>query len=81
MNAFKKATLENARNRFLLAHEAKDNANFRGTAWGLINAYTDFITHKEPAKTKTGVNLEGRFVNTTFKVNMNPIMTAIDMVQ
>ena len=81
MNAFKKATLENARNRFLLAHEAKDNANFRGTAWGLINAYTDFITHKEPAKTKTGVNLESRFVNTTFKVNMNPIMTAIDMVQ
>lgn len=81
MNAFKKATLENARERFLLAHEAKDNANFRGTAWGLINAYTDYITHKDPVKTKQGVNLESRFVNTTFKVSMNPIMTAIEMAQ
>lgn len=81
MNAFKKATLENARERFLSAHEAKDNANFRGTAWGLINAYTDYITHKEPTKTKQGVNLESRFVNTTFKVSMNPIMTAIEMAQ
>lgn len=81
MNAFKKATLESARERFLLAHEAKDNANFRGTAWGLINAYTDYITHKDPVKTKQGVNLESRFVNTTFKVSMNPIMTAIEMAQ
>lgn len=81
MNAFKKATLENARERFLSAHEAKDNANFRGTAWGLINAYTDYITHKDPVKTKQGVNLESRFVNTTFKVSMNPIMTAIEMAQ
>lgn len=79
MNAFKKVTLENARRRFLQAHESKDNANFRGTAWGLVNAYTDYITHKEPAKTKTGINLEGKFVNTTFKVNMNPVMTAIEM--
>lgn len=81
MNAFKKATLESARERFLLAHEAKDNANFRGTAWGLINAYTDYVTHKDPVKTKQGVNLESRFVNTTFKVSMNPIMTAIEMAQ
>lgn len=81
MNAFKRVTLESARERFLSAHEAKDNANFRGTAWGLINAYTDYITHKDPAKTKQGVNLESRFVNTTFKVSMNPIMTAIEMAQ
>lgn len=81
MNAFKKATLETARQRFIDAHNAKDNANFRGTAWGLVNAYTDYITHKDPVKTKTGVNLEGRFVNTTFKVSMNPIMTAIEMAQ
>lgn len=81
MNAFKKATLENARERFMIAHEAKDNANFKGTAWGLINAYTDYITHKDPVKTKQGVNLESRFVNTTFKVSMNPIMTAIEMAK
>lgn len=78
MNAFKKATLETARQKFIDAHNAKDNANFRGTAWGLVNAYTDYITHKDPAKTKQGVNLEGRFVNTTFKVSMNPVLTAIE---
>lgn len=81
MNAFKKATLETARQRFIEAHEAKDNANFRGTAWGLINAYTDYVTHKDPVKTKQGINLESRFVNTTFKVSMNPIMTAIEMAR
>ena len=81
MNAFKRATLENARERFMIAHEAKDNANFRDTAWGLVNAYTDYMTHKEPAKTKAGYNYEGRFVNTTFKVAMNPVFEAIEMVR
>ena len=77
INPFKRKNLEEQRAAFLAAHSADDNANFRGTAWGLVNAYTDFITHKEPAG-KRDDRFEGKFVNTTFKVAMNPILTAIE---
>ena len=77
MNPFKRKNLEDQRAAFLKAHEQDDNSNFRGTAWGLVNAYTDFITHKEPAG-KREDRFEGKFVNTTFKVSMNPIVNAIE---
>lgn len=79
INPFRRKTLEDARAAFKRAHEADDNGNFRGTAWGLINAYTDMITHKEPAG-KREDRFEGKFVNTTFKVSMNPILNAIEAV-
>jgi len=77
MNAFKRNRLEVARAGFIAAHNADDNSNFRGTAWGLVNAYTDFVTHKDPAG-KTDTRFEGKFITTTFKVSMNPIVTAIE---
>ena len=77
INPFKRKNLEDQRAAFIAAHEQEDNRNFRGTAWGLINAYTDFITHKEPAG-KREDRFEGKFVNTTFKVTMNPIVNAIE---
>lgn len=79
MNSFKRNRLETARANFISAHDAEDNRNFRGTAWGLVNAYTDFITHKEPAG-KREDRFEGKFVTTTFKVAMNPIIDAIEAV-
>lgn len=79
INPFKRKNLENQRQAFIAAHEQEDNRNFRGTAWGLINAYTDMITHKEPAG-KREDRFEGKFVNTTFKVSMNPIVNAIEAV-
>lgn len=79
MNSYKRAVLEASREKFIAAHNAEDNRNFKGTAWGLINAYTDFITHREPAG-KRDDRLEGKFVNTTFKVAMNPIVDAIEAV-
>lgn len=79
INPFKRKNLEDQRTAFLKAHQQDDNANFRGTAWGLINAYTDFITHKEPAG-KRSDRFEGKFVSTTFKVSMNLIVDAITMV-
>lgn len=79
INPFKRKNLEDQRAAFLKAHEQEDNRNFRGTAWGLVNAYTDFITHKEPAG-KRSDRFEGKFVNTTFKVAMNPIVNAIEAV-
>lgn len=79
MNPFKRKSLEDARARFIKAHDAEDNSNFRGTAWGMVNAYTDYLTHKEPAG-KREDRFEGKFVNTTFKVSMNPILQAIETV-
>jgi len=77
INPFKRKNLEDQRAAFIAAHEQEDNRNFRGTAWGLVNAYTDFITHKEPAG-KREDRFEGKFVSTTFKVAMNPIIDAIE---
>lgn len=77
MNPFKRKKLEDARAAFKRAHEQEDNRNFRNTAWGLVNAYTDMMTHKEPAG-KREDRFEGKFVNTTFKVSMNPIVDAIE---
>lgn len=79
INPMKRKSLEDARTKFKNAYNAEDNANFKGTAWGLVNAYTDFITHKEPAG-KREDRFEGKFVNTTFKVSMNPIINAIEAV-
>lgn len=79
INPFKRKNLEKQREAFITAHNQEDNRNFRGTAWGLVNAYTDMITHKEPAG-KRDDRFEGKFVNTTFKVTMNPIFDAIEAV-
>ena len=79
INPFKRKNLEDQRAAFIKAHNADDNGNFRGTAWGLINAYTDYVTHKEPAG-KREDRFEGKFVNTTFKIAMNPIVEAIEAV-
>lgn len=78
-NGFRKKSLETARAKFIAAHSADDNTNFRGTAWGMINAYTDYMTHKEPVG-KREDRFEGKFVSTTFKVSMNPIVDAIEAV-
>lgn len=79
MNPFKRKSLIEARNKFMTAYEADDNYNFRGTAWGMINAYTDFITHKEPAG-KRDDRFEGKFIQTTFKPSMNKIIEVIDAI-
>lgn len=77
MNPFKLHQLEEARARFTAAYNADDNGNFRGTGWGLVNAYTDFITHK-PAMGKSETRDEGKFVMVTFHpAVMNAILSAV----
>ena len=79
MNPFKRKSLMTAREQFVKAYEAEDNRNFRGTAWGMINAYTDYITHKDPAG-KQETRFEGKFVQTTFKPSMNKILDVVDAI-
>lgn len=62
--------VEEKRERFLAAYQADDNQNFLGTKWGLINAYTDFVTHK-PLRKETPHALENHFIKTTLKGSMN----------
>lgn len=57
----KNKKLEEDREVFLQAYHADDNQNFINTKWGLINAYSDFITHAEPAR-KSNNWEEGRFI-------------------
>lgn len=79
MNPYKRNRLEAARAEFVTALNAEDNQNFKGTAWGLINAYTDFITHKVPtgpSQTKD----ENKFMTITFNKNMNNILNVIQAV-
>lgn len=80
MNPYKRKMLEDSRAKFTNAYEADDNYHFRGTAWGLINAYTDFITHKE-AMGNTDHKDEGRFLKVTFKsAMMNPVLDAVNQI-
>lgn len=62
----------------LNAYNAEDNQNFRGTQWGLINAFSDYITHLDPAR-KTNKSNISKFVNVTF--NNGLMNNFINMVQ
>ena len=80
MNAYKRNRLEVAREAFTKAYNADDNGNFRGTAWGVINAYTDYITHRTPTG-NTETRDEGKFMTVTFNPGfMNVILNAIQAV-
>jgi len=57
-----------SRKRLDLLHayrDEDDNQNFRGTAWGMINAYTDVLTHQEPSR-YTDTWEESKFMKVTF---------------
>lgn len=70
-NEEKKAILLNAYN-------AEDNQNFRGTQWGLVNAFSDYITHLDPVRKTNNSNIS-KFVNVTF--NNGLMNNFINMVQ
>lgn len=79
MNAFKRNTLITAREAFEQAYNHDDNSNFRGTMWGVINAYTDYITHKT-ASGKVNTRDEGKFVKVTFGTpHVNKIIDVVRM--
>lgn len=76
-NAKSIANTEEKRERLLTAYNAEDNQNFKGTAWGLVNAYSDYITHKELRK-NTEAAQENHFIKTTLKgENITDFITTI----
>lgn len=60
--------IEEKKNIFLNAYNSDDNGNFRGTVWGMLNAFTDFNTHMEPTRTTDKSDVR-KFVKVTFKTS------------
>ena len=65
MKEFQKDRMEEARHLFNKALNSNDNQNFKNSMWGMINAYSDYITHREPAR-QTATATENRFMSVTF---------------
>lgn len=65
MKDFQIHRLEDSKLSFIQAYKINDNGNFQNTMWGLINAYSDYITHKEPIR-KTSTAEENKFITVTF---------------
>lgn len=53
--------IEENRETFLQAYNSYDNQNFKGTKWGIVNAFADYNTHQEPSR-KTANWEENTFV-------------------
>lgn len=68
--------IEEKRERFLTAYNSDDNQNFIGTQWGLVNAYTDYVTHK-PLRKSTEQALENHFIKTTLKGSINEFVKRV----
>ena len=71
--------MEEKRERFLAAYKAEDNQNFIGTKWGLVNAYTDFVTHK-PLKKDTEQARENYFIKATLKGSINDFVHRVSKI-
>lgn len=72
--------MEEKRERFLAAYKADDNQNFIGTKWGLVNAYTDFVTHK-PLRKSTEQAMENHFIKTTLKGSINDFVRKVEALR
>ena len=69
--------IEEQRTLLKNAYNHDDNQNFKNTMWGMINAYSDFITHKPQVK-KSDTFDENRFVSVTF--DSKEMMNFINLV-
>ena len=49
----KKRNIQQMKDNYMVCYFAPDIAKFRGTAWGAINAMTDYVAHTEPARKTT----------------------------
>ena len=67
--------IESQREFFIQCYNADDNANFTGTAWGVVNAFSDFTTHREVKKTKTAA--DSKFMSVTFDPNIEKLLNCI----
>lgn len=77
VNAYRRFKVEASRAAFDLAYAAPDNANFTGTAWGVVNAYADYVTHLQP-EGKRDSRFENRMMATTFRPSTARVMGVLE---
>ena len=80
VNSYRRFKVMNARAEFAHAYDAPDNANFTGTAWGVVNAYSDYVTHLIPGGKKSG-RFENRMMATTFRPQVNRALEVLRGLQ
>ena len=73
MSELKTNRAEQERERFLACYKEQDNTNYVGNMWGVVNAYSDFITHK-PVIRKSENADESTFLNVTMNNNFENFM-------
>lgn len=66
MTDLQQERIRTARQKLFDAYQNLDNANFKGTAWGAINALSDWLTHREPSR-NTAKAADNQFMAVTFK--------------
>lgn len=71
------AYIMDRRDAFYRAYDSDDNQNFKGTKWGIINAYSDLTTHEEYAR-KTSNWETNRFLNSLSPANMTEFIRLIE---
>lgn len=69
---------EEKKSLFYQAYNTDDNTNFRNTTWGLVNAYSDYITHR-PMLRDSQKAYENRFIETT--LGADNISRFVDIVE
>ena len=68
--------MEEQKDQFMVCYTREDNQNFQGTAWGMINAFSDYITHKKRKETKNSA--DSAFMSVTFDTEaMNKFMSLV----
>jgi len=70
--------IEEKREVFLSAYKEEDNHNFKGTAWGVVNAYADVLTHKKPGRETE--KWEENYFQKLVTSNGNEMNTLIDLL-
>ena len=78
MSDKQKNNIEKQRADFIRAYNEEDNFNFRGTAWSLINAYSDYLTHRPTKQTKNIA--ENQFMAVTLSPNFANFLSVINSV-
>lgn len=70
-------TILTRRENFKRAYNADDNQNFKGTKWGVVNAFSDLITHEEWTR-KTSNWETNRFLGSLNSNTMNEFMRIVE---
>lgn len=70
------AIAEQKRAALFEAYKAADNANYTGTAWGVVNAYADYMTHRKPGGKKETRD-ESKFMKLSFGTPMDDVLKLV----